>query len=87
MIPIKEAVKAVLASDNGMGVESQEGALYVRSLEGAQYVTGGYGSDGEIEWETEYDADLDAAVDEFLKLRNAAKHRRGSKSGGAASGE
>jgi len=73
VISIRDAVKAVLASDAHMCVES-EGSLYVKSLEGAHYITGERGLFDKIEWETDHGADLDAAVDRFLDLRALRNH-------------
>ena len=75
----REAVRAVIASDDGMCVTAER-VCYVRSFEGEQYCSGAYDVNGGMEREVEHAADVDGAVDRFLELRRERDRRSATKS-------
>ena len=67
-----EALKTVLLSDYGLSLES-EGTVYVRSLDG-EYAAGLLADDGAIEYEKEFEDDIDSAIRFFIEERQKRNH-------------
>lgn len=71
----RRAIRAVLLGDDGISIES-EGTIYIRSLEGPYIAAGTLSLDGGIEAETEFETDIESAIDWFVSERKRLNHGR-----------
>jgi hypothetical protein len=69
----KQSLKNILQSDDGLSIES-EGTVYIRSLEGNNIVAGILDDDGGIERETEFNENIDDAIEYFISQRAKLNH-------------